>query len=182
MKHLHEFYEKLKASLATELPAVNVLFGQEYLFRRDGQGTATANRVIVAEHDGNGDTGTFLPPIQIHRAPDDVGIDRQNVTIEIWAYDGTASSDAAKQFEALASLRQAVWRHIQAIIRSEYHVTPNGQVPGYLQAKRRMLPTPTERVHGRREQWSFWIDYMVRNIAPTTLEQPDLDVSAELEQ
>jgi hypothetical protein len=137
--------------------------------------------VVVAEHDGNGDTGTFLPPIQMHRAPDDVGIDRQNVTIEIWGYDGSVPSDAKKQFEALAFLRQAVWRHTQAIIRAEYHVTPNGQVPGYLQMKRKTFPSPSERVHGRREQWAFWIDFMVRDIAPTTLEEPDLDVSAELE-
>jgi hypothetical protein len=180
MKHLHEFYTKLKAALLIELPVVNTLFGQEYLSRRDGQGTITANRVVVAEH-VDGDTGTFLPPIQIHRAPDDVGIDRQSVTIEIWAYDGTAPTDSAKQFEALACLRQAVWRHTQAIIRSEYHVTPNGQVPGYLQIKRKTFPSPSERVHGRREQWFFWIDFAVRDIAPTTLETPDLDVSAELE-
>ena len=181
MKHLHEFYTLLKAALAIELPAVNTLLGQEYLFRRDGQGAVTANRVIVAEHDGNGDTGTFLPPIQMHRAPDDVGIDRQMVTIEIWGYDGTAPSDAAKQFEALACLRQAVWRHAQAIIRAEYHVTPNGQPPGFYQMKRKTFPSPSERVHGRREQWSFWIDFSVRDIAPTTLEEPNLDVSAEME-
>jgi hypothetical protein len=180
VKHLHEFHALLKAALAIELPAVNVLFGQEHLFRKDGQGTITANRVVVAEH-VDSDTGTFLPPIQIHRAPDDVGIDRQNVTIEIWAYDGTAPSDAAKQFEALACLRQAVWRHTQAIIRAEYHVTPNGQAPGFYQMKRKTFPSPSERVHGRREQWFFWIDFSVRDIAPTTLEEPDLDVSAEME-
>jgi hypothetical protein len=180
VKHLHEFHTLLKAALAVELPAVNVLFGQKYLFRKDGQGTVTANRVIVAEH-VDGDTGTFLPPIQIHRAPDDVGIDRQNVTIELWAYDGSASTDSAKQLEALAYLRQAVWRHTQAIIRANYHVTPNGQVPGYLQMKRKMFSTPSEHNHGTREQWFFWIDFSVRDIAPTTLEEPGLDVSAEME-
>ena len=181
MKHLPEFHAKLKAALLVELPAVNTLFGQEHLFRRDGQGTITANRVIVAEH-VDGDTGTFLPPIQIHRAPDDVGIDRQNVTIEIWGYDGSAPSDSAKQFDALAYLRQRVWCHTQAIIRAEKHVTPNGQVPGYLQMKRKTFPSPSERVHGRREQWFFWIDFSVRDIAPTTLSEPDVDVAAELEE
>jgi hypothetical protein len=47
--------------------------------------------------------------------------------------------------------------------------------------KRKTFPSPSERVHGRREQWFFWIDFSVRNIAPTTLEEPDLDVSAEME-
>jgi hypothetical protein len=180
VRHLVDFFDKLKAELSIELPAVNTLFGAEYMARRDGQGAPTANRVVVAEHDETGEFGTFLPPIHNNRAPPDVGIRRQPVTIEIWGYDGTAPSDKAKQYLALEGLSQAVWRHTQAIIRAEYHVTPNGQIPGFYQIKRKAFPSPSERVHGKREVWSFWIDFMVRDIAPTTLEEPDLEITAEL--
>lgn len=183
MKHLADFYEALKAALAIESSTTSVLFGAEHLARRDGQGLPTANRVVVVPHDDGGDTGTFLPPSHTHRDPPEVGIDRQNVLIETWAYDGSAPTDRAKQFVALAALRQAVWRNAQAIIRANHHVTPPaiGAVPGYYQARRKALPSPTERVHGMREQMVFWIDFSVRELEPTTLDEPDLTITAELE-
>lgn len=183
MKHLVDFYEALKAGLNSEAPELSVKFGAEYIFRRDGQGTPTASRVVVAEHDEGGDTGTFLPPSHTHRDPPDVAIDRQTVLIEIWGYDGTAPTDSAKQSVALWALRHAVFRHTQATIRAQYHVTPPaiGSVPGYYEIRRRSPTGPTERVHGKREWWVFWIDFSVRELEPTTLEEPDVTVTPQLE-
>ena len=179
MKHLVDFHVLLKAAIEAELTTTNVVFDAEYFYRKDGQGSITANRVVVAESPE--DAGTFLPPVILSRAPPEVGIERQNVAIEVWGYDGSAPTDRAKQFIALKALSQCVWRHTQAIIRANYHVTPRGEVPGFYQIKKKPYPLPTERVHGKRELWTFWIDFSVRDIAPTTLDEPDLDMSVQLE-
>ena len=108
MKHLVDFHALLKAAVETEQPTTNVVFDAEYFYRKDGQGSVTANRVVVAETPE--DAGTFLPPVILSRAPPEVGIERQNVAIEVWAYDGSAPTDKAKQFIALKALAQCVWR------------------------------------------------------------------------
>jgi len=181
MKHLPEFFDKLKTALETERPGLVVLFGTEHLYRKDNISTFTANRVVVAPHDKSGSTGSFLAPMQVHRAPRDVGIDRQNVLIETWSYDGADGTDRKKTFETLATLRHVAFRNTQAIVRANYHVTPKGEIPGFLQGTRETMPAPTERVHGMKEQWIFWIDFSVRNLSPTELGDPELETTITLE-
>lgn len=185
MKSVREFYEALKTAIATESPSTSVLFGIEWFNRRDGQGAFTADRVAVAPHKPDGTRGTFLPPsMQPYLAPPSLGIHRRWVAIECWGYDGSAPTDRGRQDDALEWLIQMVWRHSQAIIRSAYHVTPGavGGVPGFYQVEEVAQPSPTERVHGARAIMTFWIDFAVRDIAPTSLEEPDLSVTATMEQ
>jgi hypothetical protein len=176
-----EFRDKMSAAILLEMPSVSFVSGIKYVYRRDGQGSPTASRVVFVPHKLDGTRGAFLPPIQIHRAPDDVGIRRRWVAFECWAYNSSSPTDPMVQDEALECMMQVVWRNAQKIVRANFHVTPNGQVPGIYQIEDKAEVTPTERVHGARATMQFWIDFSVRDIAPTTLDEPDVDVSAELE-
>lgn len=179
MRSVGHFYELLRDALALEVPGVSVLFGAEFLYRRDLQGEPIANRVVVVPHTVEGDLGTIGPPRHAHRVPADIGVERQWVAIECWAYDSTAPTDRAKQHDALTSLRQATWRNTQAIVRANYHCAP-GEVPGIYQAATKALPNPTERNVGAKSRTTFWIDFAIRELEPTTVEQPPLELTAEV--
>jgi hypothetical protein len=180
MIDLLDFQQKLDALIVAEMPEVRTHFGIEYTFRRDGQGTPTASRVVVCECDEGGQAGSIGVVRHANRVPPDLGVERQLVEIEVWGYDSSAPSDSGLQWRAANNLKRAVWRHSQAIIRGERHVAPN-EVPGIYQATVRKKVSPTERVHGCKLILSFWIDFSVRDIAPTTIEEPPLEVAAVLE-
>ena len=180
MIDLLDFQQKLDALIVAEMPEVKTHFGIEYTFRRDGQGTPTASRVVVCECDEGGQAGSIGVVRHANRVPPDLGVQRQSVEIEIWGYDASAPSNSGIQWRAANCLLHAVWRHSQALIRGERHVAPN-EVPGIYQATVRKKVSPTERVHGCKLILSFWIDFSVRDIAPTTVEEPPLEIVAEVE-
>jgi hypothetical protein len=180
MIDLLDFQERLDALIIAEFPAVKTHFGIEHTYRRDGQGTPTASRVVVCECDDGGSAGSIGVVKHANRAPPDLGVMRQNVEIEVWGYDATEPSNSGLQYRAANCLMQAVWRHSQALIRGERHVAP-GEVPGIYQTSVRKKVTPTERVLGCKLILSFWIDFSIRDIAPTTVDEPPLEVTAALE-
>jgi hypothetical protein len=182
MKSLPDFFTKLKAALAIETPTTNVLYGAEATSRRDGQGTPSTNRVVVIPHKPDGTRGQFLVVRHAHRVPADIGVHRRWVTIECWAFDLANPVDRAKQDDAAEILVQAVWRNTQAIVRAEYHSGIPGEVPGFYQVEETTPVAPTERVAGVKVVMVFWIDFAVRELEPTTLDEPGLVVTAELEQ
>lgn len=179
MKSVGEFYTLLRDALAADVDGVSVLFGAEFLGRRDLQGTPIANRVVVVPHTVEGDLGTIGPPRHAHRVPANIGVERQWIAIECWAYDTTAPVDRAKQHDALTALRQAMWRSAQAIVRANNHSAP-GEQPGIYQASTKALPNPTERNVGAKSITTFWIDFAIRELEPTTVEKPPLELTAEV--
>jgi hypothetical protein len=179
MRSLGEFFERLRAAMELEVAGVSVVFGAEFLARRDLQGEPIANRVVVVPHTDGGDIGTIGPPRHTHRVPPDIGIERQWVAIECWAYDTTAPTDRAKQNDAITALRQAMWRNAQAIVRANHHSAP-GEVPGIYQASTKAKPNPTERNVGAKSITTFWIDFQIRELEPTTVEEPMLELTAEV--
>lgn len=180
MIDLLDFQQKLDALIVAEMPEVKTHFGIEYTFRRDGQGNPTASRVVVCECDEGGQTGSIGVVRHANRVPPDLGVQRQAVEIEIWGYDATSPANSGIQWRAANCLLQAVWRHSQALVRGEGHVAPN-EDPGIYQATVRKKVSPTERVHGCKLILSFWIDFSIRDIAPTTVEEPPLEIKAEQE-
>lgn len=180
MIDLLDFQQKLDALLVAEIPTLKTHFGIEHTFRRDGQGTPTASRVVVCECDSSGNAGQIGVVRHANRVPPDLGVQRQTVEIEIWGYDSSAPSNSGIQWRAANCILQAVWRHSQALIRGERHVAA-GEVPGIYQASVRKIVQPTERVHGCKLILSFWIDFSIRDIAPETIDEPPLQVAAELE-
>lgn len=181
MKSVGDFYALLKTALEAEVEGVSVIFGAEFFARRDLQGAPIANRVVVAPHTSEGDMSTIGPPRHAHRAPPDIGIERRWVAIECWAYDATDANDRAKQDDALTSLRWAMWRNAQAIVRANYHSAP-GEVPGIYQATTKAATTPTERVVGAKSVTTFWIDFQIRELEPTTTDNPPLQLTTEVQQ
>lgn len=179
MIDLLEFQEKLDVLIIAEFPTVKTHFGIEWTKRRDGQGEA-ANRVVVCECDDGGSAGSIGIVKHANRVPPDLGVMRQNVEIEVWGYDATQPANSGLQWRAANCLTQAVWRHSQALVRGERHVAP-GEVPGIYQVQVRKKVTPTERVLGCKLILSFWIDFSIRDIAPTTVDEPPLEVTAALE-
>jgi hypothetical protein len=180
MIDLLDFQQKLDALIIAEMPTVKTHFGIEYIYRRDGQGEDTANRVVVCECDEGGQAGSIGVVRHANRVPPDLGVQRQSVEIEVWGYDSTQPKNAGLQWRKANCILQAVWRHSQALVRGERHVAPN-EVPGIYQATVRKKVSPTERVHGCKLILSFWIDFSVRDIAPTTVEEPPLEIVAEQE-
>lgn len=180
MIDLLDFQEKLDPLLVSEHPAVKTHFGIEWTKRRDGQGETPSNRVVVCECDEGGSAGSIGVVRHANRTPPDLGVQRQTVEIEVWGYDATAPADSGKQWRAANRLLQATWRHAQALIRSERHVAAN-EVPGIYQAQVRKKHTPTERVMGCKLILSFWIDFSIRDIAPTTTAEPGVQVTVQKE-
>ncbi len=180
MIDLLDFQQKLDALIVAEMPPIKTHFGIEWTKRRDGQGDGTANRVVVCECDESGQAGSIGVVRHANRVPPDLGVQRQYVEIEIWGYDYFNPPDSGMQWRAANCILQAVWRHSQALIRGEKHVAPN-EVPGIYQATVRKKVSPTERVHGCKLVLSFWIDFSIRDIAPTTVEEPPLEIKAEQE-
>ena len=180
MIDLLDFQQKLDALIVAEMPMVKTHFGIEHTLRRDGQGEDTANRVVVCECDEGGQAGSIGVVRHANRVPPDLGVQRQTVEIEVWGYDATQPKNSGFQWRAANCLLQAVWRHSQALVRGQRHIA-HGEVPGIYQATVRKKPTPTERVHGCKLILSFWIDFSIRDIAPTTTAEPQLSIAAELE-
>jgi hypothetical protein len=137
VKSIGEFYTLLRTALEAEVSGVSVLFGAEFLYRRDLQGEPIANRVVVVPHTVEGELGTIGPP------------------------------------------RQAMWRNTQAIVRANNHSAP-GEQPGIYQASTKALPNPTERHVGAKSITTFWIDFAIRELEPTTVEKPPLELTAEV--
>lgn len=180
MIDLLDFQQKLDVRIVAEMPTVKTHFGIEHIYRRDGQGIPTASRVVVCECDESGQAGSVGVVRHANRVPPDLGVMRQNVEIEVWGYDPTEPANMGLQWRAANCLLQAVWRHAQALVRGECHVAP-GEVPGIYQGTVRKKVSPTERAHGCKLILSFWIDFSIRDIAPTTTAEPQLEVAAELE-
>ena len=175
MKSVGDFYRKLKPLVEAEIAGSKVLFGAEYI----GQNDPRPPRVIVVPHSEAGDLGEFRAPKSAYRAPPTVGLERQWVLIECWAYDPSKTDEKDYQYDALQSLRHAVWRHAQALIRAELHSAP-GLVPGIYEAKTKALITPRERVTGARCRMLFSIDFSVRDIAPTEVNIPTSETTTEI--
>lgn len=175
MKSVGDFYRKLKPLVEAEIAGSKVLFGAKYL----GQSDPRPPRVIIAPHSEAGDMSEFGPPKSAYRAPPTVGLERRWVLIECWAYDPSEPEDADLQDDALQSLRHAVWRHAQALIRAELHSAP-GLVPGIYEAKTKALITPRERVTGARCRMLFSVDFSVRDIVPTEVNVPTSETTTEI--
>ena len=67
----------------------------------------------------------------------------------------------------------------QAIVRATNHSAP-GEQPGIYQARTKAKPTPTERKVGAKSITTFWIDFSIRELEPTTVEKPPLELTAEV--
>lgn len=176
-----DFTDKLEALILVESPNTKVHFGFEHLHRRDGQGAPVANRVVVCPGNEAGDEGEYLVVKHAHRVPPDVMVFRQYVLIECWAFDTTDSTNRRLQHRAMRLLRDMVARHSQFLVLSENHLN-QGEPPGIYGSRVKAQPGPTERVAGAKSLWEFWIDFSVRDIAPTSTAEPSLNLTMHMEQ
>jgi hypothetical protein len=179
MKSPYDFFLKLKPLLEAEIAGVSVVFGAAHVGRRDNQGDPVANRVVIVPHLIDGTMSTTAPPKHVHRVPRDIGIERRWIVIDCWAYDFLEPENQGLQDEALQCLRQAVWRHTSFLVLSEGHAAML-EPPGIYSAQTKAFPSPSERVLGARSQTQLWIDFAVRLLEPTTVDQPIAEVTAEV--
>jgi len=162
MIDLLDFKEKIAATLAGEGCDAAVHFGRSHLTRNDNQGPGTANRVVIAPGDpASAGWGTLTVGRKAHvRTFPGEAQHSEAVTVDVWAYDGSAPTDEGAQYRALRVLWNRVVRAIGTAIRAGRHdSTWWGSQP-------RLLPSPTDRRHGERAQVTFSIDFDVRAVAP----------------
>lgn len=162
MIDLLDFSDQIRAALVADGSDAKVLFGRSHLSRMDNQGPGTANRVVVAPGaPTEGTWGSIEVPTKAHaRAYPGEAKHREQVTIDVWGYDGTAMADEGVQYRALRVLWNRVLRSIGIALRVGAHThTFWGTEP-------RLMAQPADRRHGERAQMTFMIDFDVRSVAP----------------
>lgn len=178
MRDLVDFRDKIAARLVAEGCNAAVLFGRSHLTRNDNQGPGTANRVVIAPaKPDDGDWGIITTGRKAHvRAYPSEATHSEAVTVDVWAYDGSAAADEAVQHSALHVLWNRVIRAIGATLRDEAHKSTWWGTPA------KLLAQPTDRRHGERARVTFTIDFDIRTIAPEVdVKGAEAAVSAEVE-
>src|SRR5262245_49187652 len=122
---LVDFRDKIAAKLAAEGCDAAVLFGRAHLLRQDNQGPGTANRVVIAPGEPDSDDmGVIKVATKSHvRAYPGEATHAETVTIDVWAYDGSAPADEAVQYRAWRVLWNRVVRAVGACIRDGKHTS-----------------------------------------------------------
>lgn len=163
MKSLEEFCELVKAQMLVEGSTANVVFGRQHLKRRDSQGVGTANRVVIAPGDPQGNRGDFAAPIHAHvKIRPDRFQHKRWLTAQVWGYDSSKPDSDATQDNALEALLQCFMRSAQHVILATGH-----RSHGFYQAKQTYPLPPSDRRHGDMCQVVFWIGFNVRDVTPT---------------
>lgn len=178
MIDLLDFRDKIAAKLAAEGSDARVLFGRGHLIRQDNQGPGTANRVVIAPgHPESGEWGPVSAGKKAHvRAYPGEGQHSETVTVDVWAYDGSAPTDEGVQYRAMRVLWNRVFRAIGSSIRDGKHDS------SWWGTEVQLDPNPTDRRHGERCRVVFQIDFDVRAVAPAVeVTDAAVAITAEVE-
>lgn len=178
MIDLVDFRDKVAAKLAAEGCDAAVLFGRAHILRQDNQGPGTANRVVIAPGDpSSGDWGPLSAGRKAHvRAYPGEAQHSERVTIDVWAYDGSAPPDEGVQYRALRVLWNRVVRAVGICLREGRHEST------WWGAAPQLLPQPADRRRGERCRITFTIDFDVRTVAPAVdVTGAGVDITAEVE-
>lgn len=164
MIDLKDFRDKIAAKLLAEGCNAQVLFGRSHLNRQDNQGPGTANRVIISPgRPEDDDWGTLSVGKKAHvRAYPGEAQHSEMVTLDVWAYDGSAATDEAVQYRALRVLWNRVVRAVGTCLREGGHESST-----WWGSNARLLKDPADRRHGERARVTFTIDFDIRSVAPT---------------
>lgn len=168
MIDLVDLKDKINASLVAENCDAAVLFGRAELTRRDNQGPGTANRVVVAPgRPESGEWGEISAGRKSHtRAYPGEGQHGETVTVDVWAYDASAPTDAGAQYRALRVLWNRVFRAIGAAVRGGQVAGEGGHTHTFWGAEPVLMQVPVDRGHGDRCRVVFSIDFDIRAVAP----------------
>ena len=165
MRTLSELRALVEASLIEEgYEGTAVIFGRQHLYRRDRQGAGTANRVVIAPGDPEGNRGSIRPCVPVNRASPDRFMHMRRVTVQVWGYDSAAGIDEGKQDDAVEILFQGVVRALQAALIGEGH-----GIHTLYEADETYPVSPNERTHGSMAQIVFDIGFSVRKPEPSEL-------------
>lgn len=176
MKSLADLRTAIEAQIQAEGATAAVVFGRKHLVRRDNQGTGTANRVVIAPGQPEGEWVSIAPATKIHRAYPALHDQREWVTVQVWGYDATDPSSDEKQYLALRGLWQTVTRAIHLAINR------GGHKSGFYELGGQLMQVPVDRRHGEMAQCTFWIEFANRQPMPDEIKspaEPNLNVAFE---